>query len=342
MTDAPVLGLIRPIILDHSQRRPSTINNKKRLEEILGIQEDPSSDLNLYRSEAIEGSCRWITKKGSFLHWTQSSDNRPKIYWITGPPATGKSTVAAFVAEYLREGFLKDNCQYHFFRSSHQFKCTPAYCLRSIAFQFAVFNDIFRSRLLALNEESGMTFGSEKHTSIWEKLFVGIIFKIPFPGPLFWVIDALDEAESPAILLNLFKKIQAFCPIRIFVTSRLTKELSVIARSDSEVLYHEPLSIQDTLPDIKTYVRDVVKSALPCSREFQEDMVSQVLAKSSGSFLWVKLALNTLKDSWHTEEDVRRALNDVPSGMESLYQEMIASVMDHQPRLRSMALKMLS
>lgn len=318
------------------------MNNKKHLEEILGIQESPSNDLNSYRNEAIEGSCRWITKRGSFLQWTESSNNGPKIYWMTGPPATGKSTVAAFVAEYLRAGFLENNCQYHFFRSSHQFKCTPAYCLRSIAFQFALFNEAFRSRLLALNEESGLTFGSEKYTSIWEKLFVGLIFKIPFSGPLFWIIDALDEAESPTTLLHLLKKVQALNPIRIFVTSRLTKELSVLARSDSELIIHEALSVADTLPDIKAYVSDVVNSVLPCSREFQEDMVSQVLAKSSGSFLWVRLALNTLKDSWHTKEDVRRALNDVPSGMESLYQKMIASVMDHQPRLRNMALKMLS
>ncbi|KAL8881152.1 MAG: hypothetical protein Q9198_001587 [Flavoplaca austrocitrina] len=325
-----------------SEQRPNATNDNKRLEEVLGIQETPSNDFNLYRSEAIEGSCRWVTKKQSFLEWTQPSDNSPKIYWMTGPPATGKSTVAAFVAEYLQSGFLESNCQYHFVRSAHQFKRTASYCLRSIAFQFALWNESFRSRLLAMNEESGISFRSEKFTLVWEKLFVGLIFKIPFSGPLFWVIDALDESESPTILVNLFKKIQSLYPIRIFLTSRANQELSIILRSPTEIIIHEKLSSADTLPDIKAYVRAVVDSALPCSYQFREDMVNQVLAKSSGSFLWVKLALNTLKDSWHTEEDVRRALHDVPLGMESLYTKMIADVMDHQPRLRNMALKMLS
>lgn len=144
------------------------------------------------------------------------------------------------------------------------------------------------------------------------------------------------------IVLNLFKKIRAFYPIRIFITSRLTKELSVVARSDSELFIHDKLSIADTLPDIKTYVHQVVNSGLPYSKLFRETMISQVVAKSSGSFLWVKLVLNTLKDNWHTGEDVRRALNDVPSGMERLYQKMIASVVDHQPRLRTIALRILS
>ena len=260
---------------------------------------------------------------------------------MTGPPATGKSTIAAFVAEYLQTGFLEAQCQYHFFRSTHQFKRTTSYCLRSIAFQLAVSNDAFRSRLLALNEQSGITFGSEKVSSIWEKLFVGLLFTMPLTSPLYWIIDALDEAESPATLLNLLRKIQAFFPIRIFMTSRMSKELSVLTRSNAEMIINEDLSIADTLPDIKNYVRDTVNSALPCSAQFQEDMVAQVLAKSSGSFLWVKLALNTLKDSWHTEEDIRRALHDVPSGMESLYHRMVGTVMSHQPRLRDMALKIL-
>ncbi|KAL8861263.1 MAG: hypothetical protein Q9178_002479 [Gyalolechia marmorata] len=308
------------------QQRPSATNENKRLEEILGIQETPSNDFNLYRSEAIEGSCRWVTKKQSFMEWAQPSDNSPKIYWMTGPPATGKSTVAAFVAEHLQSGFLESNCQYHFVRSAHQFKRTASYCLRSIAFQFALWNESFRSRLLEMNEESGISFRSEKFPLVWEKLFVGLIFKIPFSGPLFWVIDALDESESPTILVNLFKKIQSLYPIRIFLTSRVNQELSIILRSPTEIITHEELSSADTLPDIKAFVRAVVDSALPCSYQFREDMVNQVLAKSSGSFLWVKLALNTLKDSWHTEEDVRHALHDVPLGMESLYTKMIADV----------------
>ena len=187
-----------------------------------------------------------------------------------------------------------------------------------------------------------MTFRSEKYSTIWDKLYVGSMFKIPFSGPLFWVIDALDEAETPTILISLFKKIQALFPIRIFLTSRLNQELVVILRSQPETIQHETISISDTLPDIKAYIRDVIDNALPCGSRFREDVVAQVLAKSSGSFLWVKLALNALRDSWHTEEDVRRALNEVPSGMESLYQRMVADVMSHQPRLRDMALKILN
>ncbi|KAL8657378.1 MAG: hypothetical protein Q9226_001974 [Calogaya cf. arnoldii] len=289
---------------------------------MLGYPQETSSSLNADHHTV----CKFKT-----LEDPNYIDVRDMLKWMISKldlngKATGKSTVAAFIAEYLQCGFLESNCQYHFIRSAHQFKRTASYCLRSIAFQFALLNESFRSKLLAMNEESGINFRSEKFTVVWEKLFVGLIFKMPFPGPLFWVIDALDESESPTILVNLFRKIRALYPIRIFLTSRVNQELSIILRSTPETIIHENLSSADTLPDIKAFIRGVVDSALPCSNQFREDMVTQVLAKSSGSFLWVKLALNTLNDSWHTEEDVRRALHDVPPGMESLYTKMIADV----------------
>lgn len=108
-------GLNPRFCLDPSRRLPRLINTEKLFEEILGIQESPGDDFSLYRSEAIEGSCRWITKREAFRQWTELSDNGPKVYWITGPPATGKSILAAYVAEYIRICFLEVNCQYHFF-----------------------------------------------------------------------------------------------------------------------------------------------------------------------------------------------------------------------------------
>jgi WD40 repeat protein len=289
----------------------------------------------------MDGSCRWITKQQKFINWIDASEKTPKIYWLTGPPATGKSTLTSFVVEYLQHRFLGKSCQYHFFLSNHQ-KRTGAYCLRSIALQLALLNEPFRMALFALNNETGVLFGSQKLNFIWEKIFEGIVFKANFPTPLFWVVDALDEADLPQVLINLFMKIRSVTPIKVFMTSRMTKELAIIASSNSGSIDHEPLSINDTLADIRAYVHTFVRSALPYGSHFQEGIADQVLEKASGSFLWVKLALDTLKDNWHTREDVRKALHEVPEGMESLYAKMITHVMDQTQRLRTMALRMLT
>lgn len=326
----------------HKQPGTSSLTNAKRLQDILGVEEVSDYDLSLYRGEAMDGSFRWIAKQQPFLDWIDAAERRPKIFWMTGPPATGKSTLTSFVVEYLCTGFLEHSCQFHFFVAGHQLKRTATYCLRSIAFQLALFNDSFRRSLFALNQDTGILFGSQNLSTIWEKIFEGIVFKNRFAGPLFWVVDALDEAENPQVLLNLFMKIRSLTPIRIFMTSRMTKELSILTASHAKFISHERLSINDTVEDIRAYVHNVVHSALPYDTQFQEDIVREILNKASGSFLWVKLALNTLKDNWHTREDVRKALHDVPSGMESLYESMISHVMNQNPRPRSMALRMLT
>ena len=325
-----------------NQRQLGTASNAKRLQEILGIEESTDSELTSCSSEAMDGSCRWITKQQSFINWIDASEKTPKIHWLTGPPATGKSTLASFVVKYLQHGFLEQNCQYHFFLSSDQSKRTPSYCLRSIALQLALFNESFKLALLALNDETGVLFGAQKLNFIWEKIFEGIIFKTEFSGPLFWIVDALDEAESPQALIGLFTKIRSLTQIKIFLTSRMTKELAITASSNSGSINHEQLSINDTLPDISAYVREVVHSALPYDSHFQDFIANQVIEKACGSFLWVKLALDTLKDNWHTREDVEKAFHDVPEGMESLYARMITNVMNQTHRLRSMALRMLT
>ncbi|KAG8528983.1 uncharacterized protein KY384_006672 [Bacidia gigantensis] len=325
-----------------TRRQPGTVKNGRTLQEILGIDEAPDSELTLYRSEAKEGTCRWITEHDRFVEWTNASGKTSKIYWVTGPPATGKSTLTSFVVEHLQQESLGKSCQYHFFQSSHQAKRTTAYCLRSIALQLALVNEYFGNALSALTNETGVLFGSQKLNFIWEKIFEGILFKTQFSTPLFWVIDALDEAESPQSFTNLFTKIRSVTPIQIFITSRATKELALIASSDPLSIHQERLSISDTLPDIRAYVEEVVQAALPYDNEFQANVVNQVLEKASGSFLWVRLALDTLKENWHTREDIRKALHDVPDGMESLYTKMIGHVMNQPQRLRTMALGILT
>ena len=331
-----------PYLQGPAKKQPEHSKTIKRLQEVLGIREVTNDDLSLYRGEVTDGSCRWVTKQPSFLDWVDAAGQMPKVYWLTGPPATGKSTLTSFVIDYLRKGFLEQSCQFHFFLADHQSKRSATYCLRSIAFQLALLNEPFRSSLFTLNQDTGVLFGSQNLNFIWEKVFEGIVFKTKFAGPLFWVIDALDEAENPQLLVNLIMKIRSLTLIKIFMTSRMTKDLAILTISHARLIFHERLSINDTMADIQAYVDKIVRTALPYDVQFQDDIVRAILDKASGSFLWVKLVLNTLKDNWHTSEDVRKALHDVPSGMEPLYERMISQVMDQKLRPRSIALRMLT
>ena len=86
----------------------------------------------------------------------------------------------------------------------------------------------------------------------------------------------------------------------------------------------------------------MVRDALPSDEQIQEDITGQLLAKASGSFLWVKLALETLQISWHMQDDIHKASADVPKGMEVLYKKMIEKITVQSQRLQFMAKRILT
>ncbi|KAI4107872.1 MAG: hypothetical protein LQ339_002482 [Xanthoria mediterranea] len=276
-------------------------NSASQVTAILGIREAAEDELKLHGSHILEGTCQWITRRRDLRAWIEelNSPQASHVFWLVGLPAAGKTVLSSVVINHLQ--FLGKSCQYFFFSSGHQSKRTAAYCLRSIAAQLAIADGDFRSRLFALHEETGVTFSTQNQAfkAIWEKIFEGIIFKMKFQQPIFWILDAVDEADQYSLLT-------------------------------------------DTYDDIHTYVQRSVKSVLPDNKEVQIDVTRRILEMASGSFLWVRLALETLEHNWHTEDDIRRSLTELPQGMENLYSRMLAKVQNQSPRLRAMAERILT
>lgn len=321
------------------QRRRSSTAEFNYLQTILTIRELPESDLDVLRNRVLEGTCSWITKKPDFVTWLGSKESTPSLFWLVGLPAAGKTSLAKSVIDYLK--FIGHNSFYHFFSSGHQVKRTVAYCLRSLAFQIAQVNEDFREQLSSLVEESGIQFNSQTSSVIWEKVFEGIFFKLKLTKPIFLVLDGIDEADTQAPFIAQLLRIQSDFPLKIFLTSRPMKLPTTPTNSKASIttwVLHE----EDTQADISAYIYDVIQNTLPDDPQFQEDIRREVLAKASGSFLWVKLALDTLQDNWHTKEDIKKALTEVPKGMEPLYGRMLDTIKSQSTRLQLMAKRILT
>ena len=311
----------------------------------MGVRERAEDEFKTFRSRAMNGTCHWITQKQSFLEWLEGHEasQSPSVFWLTGLPAMGKTVLASYVVEYLLLHGARRDCQYHFFSAGHQNKRTAAYCLRSIASQLAFVNEEFREKLFNLHEETGISFSSQDQnfSVIWEKIFEGIIFKMQL-DPLYWVLDAFDEADVPSKLVSSLMRIQSLTPIKILITSRPMRIPSGPATCGSSVNTCF-LSEDDTGDDIRAYVRNAVREALPDDeQQIRHEIIEQVLSKAGGSFLWVKLALETLHDNWHTQEDIRKALTEMPKGMEHLYIRMLEKIETQSPRLQLMAKRILT
>ena len=329
----------------HARRTSSTFGLFKSIEAIMGVRERAEDEFRMFRSRAMSGTCQWITHKQAFSEWYEGCETSesPSIFWLIGLPAMGKTVLASYIIQHLLYHRASRDCQYHFFSASHQNKRTAAYCLRSIASQLALANEEFRGKLLSLREETGISFSSQDQNFgvIWEKIFEGIIFKMKI-GPLYWVLDAFDEADVPSTLINSLMKIRSSTPIKIFITSRPTRIPCGHATCGSTINTYF-LSEDDTRGDIRAYVCDAVREVLPDDeQQIRDDIIEQVLLKAGGSFLWVKLALETLHDNWHTQDDIRKVLTEMPVGMEYLYTRMQEKIETQSPRLQLMAKRILT
>ena len=229
------------------------MEDSQKIASILGVHEVAEDDLKSRHSRVMYGTGNWLIRKPDFMQWKSSlSDRDAQVFWLFGLPASGKTALSSMVAHHLQE--KRASCQYHFFSTGHQTKRTAAYCLRTIATQLAQVSHQFREALFSFHAETGIKFTSQDQSfrTIWEKVFEGIIFKIAFSRPLFWILDGIDEADSQSLLINSLLNIRSTTTIKIFLSSRPMKVPSRPMDQGSPIAVRF-LSESDTSEDIRRY-----------------------------------------------------------------------------------------
>ncbi|MCJ1398252.1 hypothetical protein MMC11_001449 [Xylographa trunciseda] len=324
----------------------SPTSTAQNLRNILSVDQLLDEDLNMFRTGILPTSCHWFVDKYYFQDWLCATDTFTKVLWITGPPGTGKSTIAGFLIEHMQEVVSTDRCQYHFFHTSDEKKRTVAYMLRSIALQLAQYNETVRQSVFSISEESRTAFDKLSPSKIWDKLFVDSIFKIAFDGPLYWILDALDEADNVSILVALIRRMKPVTPIRLLLLSRPSyrpMQEQLPPNGDRDVIFtYQSISVSDTQNDIRTYVHDTIRDSYSLDQEFRDRITNQILGKARGSFLWVRLVLNTLRGRSHTEADIQKALEEIPEGMEPMFQQMVEDIRNESLRNQDIAKRILT
>lgn len=333
-------NLVLEVLLIHQESAED--NNRELLENILGIRGGIREDLDKNLIRALPGSCQWLHHRDSFTYWLDATDDTRRILCLTGFPGTGKSTLAAKTVDYIQKAHMERSCQYHFFVESQPMKRASAHCLRTIAFQLAISYPRFADKIFQLHRDSGFTASSQKFQAIWETIFENILFKFDFGCTLHWVIDAVNESDTPRLLVKNLTQMEPRGSIKVLFLTRPKKDITNLIASRSSASHIESVSIENTIDDIRHYVHSMVREILPADEPTQENIIKQITAKAQGSFLWTRLVLESLRNNWHTAEDIKLTLNRVPEDMESLYQHMIDSVKNQPPRLQGIAFRVLA
>ena len=299
---------------------------QKQLQDLryyLNVPEKLEDDLIAVDEARMNGTCEWLLEKENYLKWSGSLPKSPNILWVCGKPAAGKSVLAGHVISRLKE--RSADCSYFFFKRGDRSKSGFSACLRALAFQMACTNINIQETFLQMMDD-GIKIENDNVRALWHKLFQSGIFQMHLPRH-YWIVDALDECINLALFFDsVLAKFDGTIPIQILITSRSTPELErhFKALNTQQILY-ERISTSDTLPDIELLVEAKAKTILVKDDKDRASLVKRILGKSEGSFLWTVLVLNKLSSSYG-EEEMNRAIENMPCDMEPLYKRTLESM----------------
>lgn len=286
-----------------------------------------------------KGTCEWLTQHYDFIKWMDVSDapdygpaspstpscKQTRIFWLYGPPGSGKSVAAGHVIKHLSSYNL--DCNYFFFKNDSKTSITSL--LLSLAFQMAESNFEIRQTILTMLR-NGESINTQDSAVIWNSLFLGRLLKVQFTQPLFWIIDGLDECpkKSLASLIQKFSRIDQRIPLRIFLTSRPDSPDAPVEQllNAEKVGRFELKTGQDaSVQDIAAFIRGRPRLSRLLDADVTGKLMEEILQRSQGIFLWASLIISRL-DELYSAEDIKLALREVPSEMNGFYAKILESV----------------
>ncbi|EDR01074.1 uncharacterized protein LACBIDRAFT_395470 [Laccaria bicolor S238N-H82] len=255
--------------------------------------------------------------------------NGPNIFWLSGSPGSGKTTIASTVVadfDYFSGQF--------FFRRDEAELRDPDNLWRRIALDLSLgSSDLGKSIARALENQKANIRGLDISMQ-FEHLIVKPLQQVFWSSvkPLLIVIDALDECDSYEKLLpSLVSWSHLSKPLKLLITSRYYHKIQSSLRS---VSVHHSLHTGHGVStasshDLEKYflARFFEVTGLP-SNWPGPDKVSFLVRKAAGLFIWAKSAMDfILYDGGDPEERLDIISTDSGEGIDvvdSLYHQVIS------------------
>ncbi|KAF2963835.1 hypothetical protein GQX73_g9741 [Xylaria multiplex] len=318
---------------------PPLIDDSLDIQDLFRHCPSTEADYDTIRRCWIPNTCEWFLQEKEFTSWLKPSSLKPAVLWYTALPASGKSVLSTFIINHLRSKGLP--CQFFLFRYSENAKRMVANCVKSLAFQLSSNQPEFR-RLLAGSSREDLGLDSSDPFLIWRNVIEAKLLELNLTEPLYWVIDALDECDSPKIFLECLRSFADKLPVRVLILGRNTDSISTNVNRLSRIIpvsTIEKSTSEHNRNDIELLVQ-MELDHMRGSSQFRQQLLEDIMKRSEGNFLWVQLVLEEIRGC-HTEENIREVLGDIPSDMTLMFQRMEKNLLrsirqSEKPLIRSL------
>ncbi|UKZ78937.1 hypothetical protein TrVFT333_006684 [Trichoderma virens FT-333] len=289
------------------------------------FQEEPSKK---------DGMPMW----NSFPKWLK--DDSHKVYWVTGKPGSGKSTLMKLI---MRENFLRNKLsqslgqlrlllvKYYAWLAGTTLQKSLDGLKKTIIIQALEQYPELTPALTPRRWAFCQTLRSISDLPAWhewevEESFEALLSSCGKEIKLALFIDGLDEFDiPPTVIIECIRNIKARCPsgLKLCAASRPWMEFQDEFNESPRLQMH--LLTED---DMKIFVKEKLKDnrGLAEQKELFPEAVSQlftdIVQRANGVFLWVSVVVQLLSSSFSAGQSIsraRRTLEALPTDISSLY-----------------------
>jgi NACHT domain len=291
----------------------------------------------------------WIFNNSSstrFVEWLKNEDG---LYWISGKPGSGKSTLMKFLAAHgntvasLKEwaGVKKLVTASFFFwnASTHRSQKSQQGLLRTILYQILrqcpnLIQEVYNDQWIAMISDSKVLKESRDEVLTIPALLKALrkISSMTESDTKFcFFIDGLDEYDGrPADIIELVDILKAFHNVKTCVSSRPWNDFEDRFGKDSPwKLYIQHF----TRDDIQKYVEDTLGKHSRFQQLRKEDpkcpnFIRTIVNEADGVFLWVVLVVQSLMDGLTNSDrikDLQDRLQETPSDLKDYFKTILFS-----------------
>ncbi|KAI8628803.1 hypothetical protein F5Y19DRAFT_97016 [Xylariaceae sp. FL1651] len=305
--------------------------------------------------EAYQNTFQWIFKEPQLtnenLSWSSFTDwlggPSQEIYWITGKPGAGKSTLMKFIVGHrTTTKILKKwsttrpllTVSYYFWNAGSELQKTQTGLLRTLLLQCLEAMPTLASKICPRRWAFVKIFGPRAYLSVpewtWAELIESFSLIVPFIGKSFnlaMFIDGLDEFDGVHQKLIDFVQLFHSQPAAKICVSSRPWNIFVDAFTCNPSLRMQDL----TSSDIRLFVNQrfehtkgyhELKEMIPLEAA---KFISVIIEKAQGVFLWVSIVVNALCEGLTEGDrlsDLQAELDRVPSDLSELYTKLWASI----------------
>ena len=295
-------------------------------------------------------------KNTGFRQWLASPSDC--LYWVTGKPGAGKSTLMKYISDFRCNGegaklcrrFLAEGAgsskiataSFYFWASGAKIQATQTALFRTLLFD--LLRDPLRdptrpdliSRIAPVMWESACLLGTPfprywAEAELRDLLFRTIEQLSQDNTKVCLFIDGLDEfGGDPQTIISFVDKILKLPNVKLCVSSRPWVPFECAFRGAST------LRVQDlTYPDIRYFTKSHFDKCEDFSRlmkreaDYAAKLIDQVVEKSSGVFLWVRIVVASLITGLSNHDkvlDLQKRLDALPPELDDLYDKILDNI----------------